>query len=150
MALSFSPPIDLCAFHPVSLSRLQLPAAEQRGPARRRLPHLPGGGDGADPAVRRDELFPSGAKTRLWEQGDGWWWWGGAGLMADVRMPSPPQSSEGGPSEGCGGSQRYPPSPPIMLQVTCPAPVNPNKTISRGRISAAGIKGLKDTKQYGL
>lgn len=45
------------------LSRLQLSPAQQRGPARRRLPHLPVGGDGADPTVQRDELFPPGGTT---------------------------------------------------------------------------------------
>lgn len=54
---------------PISLSRLfQLPPVEQRCPARWWLPHLPGGGDGADPTVQRDELFPSGAITRCRRQ----------------------------------------------------------------------------------
>lgn len=54
---------------PISLSHFfQLPPVEQRGPARWRLPHLPGSGDGAAPTVQRDELFPSGAITRCRRQ----------------------------------------------------------------------------------
>lgn len=61
--LQEQPRLCLLPVELVLLSRLQLPPVEQRGPARWRLPHLPVSGDGADPTVRRDELFPSGAIT---------------------------------------------------------------------------------------
>lgn len=40
----------------------QLPAGEQRGPARRRLPHLPVSGEGADQTLKRSQLFSSGGQ----------------------------------------------------------------------------------------
>lgn len=38
----------------------QFPVGEQRGSARRRLPHLPVGGEGADETLQGPRLFPSG------------------------------------------------------------------------------------------
>lgn len=50
----------------LSLS-LQLSAGEQRGPARRRLSHLPVGGEGADQTLQRPQLFSSGGKKKFWK-----------------------------------------------------------------------------------
>lgn len=64
---------DLCSFSaaflcfvPDSLrpspSSAQFSAGEQRGPARRRLSHLPISGEGADQTLQRPQLFPSGRR----------------------------------------------------------------------------------------
>lgn len=45
----------------------QFSAGEQRGPARRRLSHLPVGGEGADQTLQRPQLFSSGGEEVFWK-----------------------------------------------------------------------------------
>lgn len=124
-------------------SFLQFPVGEQRGSARRRLPHLPVGGEGADEALQGPRLFPSGVLEDGGrhgvigggderQQGHSSFWAGGVWRQVRRRsrcwhpscLASSVQSSQS-PSEaadGCEGSQVLPPTPPIMLQVNTHSP----------------------------
>ena len=126
----------------------QLPAGEQRGPARGRLSHLPVGGEGADQTLQGPQLFSAGGRKRLCAsvthlsshrlqlRGEnsrcyilsvhvliappppvhhvGWCF-----KWMSFSLSSPPQNSQpgGGAADGCEGSQLYPPTSPVMLQV---------------------------------
>lgn len=106
---------------------LQLPPAQQRGPARGRLSHLPVSGDGADPAVQRDELFPPGNRSNSVETPSAQpraGKMGGVDVILERGSKSTIwgrllclQSSDSGPAEGCEGPRLHPPSSPVMLQV---------------------------------
>lgn len=135
--------ISLCDY----LSSLQLPAGEQRRSARRWLPHLPVGGEGADQTLPRPQLFSPGERKRVRKNpGVGgervfflfaivqvllifrkqlqfrqMWCWltTEAAECVPVQFFTFLQNSQSGSEkmESCDGARPYPPTAPIMLQV---------------------------------